>query len=151
VLYPIEPRSYRARRLGVVDLRSHSETVSVLGSGEGTEWLWAAQFSLADDWPRVYLLGRLAGRRHVDRRRRETPRNRVGTRDFAGLRSQLLKLGLSCRGSDLRSPNCRSAFAIHSVHKIGSYLQFSPVRLFALKRCKQNLTELQEIGFAGRG
>jgi hypothetical protein len=93
VLYPIEPRSYRARRLGVADLRSHSETVSVLGSGEDTQWLWAAQFSLADDWPRVCLLGRLAGRRRVDRRRREPPRNRVGTRDFAGLGSQLLKVG----------------------------------------------------------
>ena len=82
-------------RFAVVDLDSHSETVSVLGPGEGTEWLWAAQFSLADDWPRVCLLGRLAGRRRVDRRRRETPlaRNRVGTRDFAGLRSQLLKVG----------------------------------------------------------
>ena len=95
VPFPIEPRSYGAMRFAVVDLDSHSETVSVLGPGEGTEWLWAAQFSLADDWPRVCLLGRLAGRRRVDRRRRETPlaRNRVGTRDFAGLRSQLLKVG----------------------------------------------------------
>jgi hypothetical protein len=34
VLYLIEPRSHSVRRLGIADLRSHSETISVARCGD---------------------------------------------------------------------------------------------------------------------